>query len=37
MDKLLKLFDTDARLTNAQMSFMLYKTDAEVAAQISAW
>lgn len=37
MDKLLKLLDTDARLTNAQLAVMLDKTEAEVAAQIAAW
>ena len=33
MDKLLKLLDTDARLTNAQLAVMLDKTEAEVAAR----
>ena len=37
MYKLLKLLDTDARLTNAQLAVMLDKTEAEVAAQIAAW
>ena len=33
MDKLLKLLDTDARLTNAQLAVMLDKTEAEVGTQ----
>ena len=37
MDKLLKLLDTDARLTNAQLAVMLDKTEAAVAAQLAAW
>ena len=36
MDKLLKLLDTNARLTNAQLAVMLDRPEAEVAAQIAA-
>ena len=36
MDKLLKLLDTNARLTNAQLAVMLDRTEDEVAAQIAA-
>ena len=35
MDKLLKLLDTDARLTNAQLAVMLDTTEDDVAAQIA--
>lgn len=35
MDKLLKLLDTNARLTNAQLAVMLGTTEAEVQAQIA--
>ena len=37
MDKLLKLLDTDARLTNAQLAVMLGCTEQEVAANIAEW
>ncbi len=37
MDKLLKLLDTNARLTNAQLAVMLDTTEDAVAAQIAAW
>ena len=36
MDKLLKLLDTNARLTNAQLAVMLDCTEADVQAQIAA-
>ena len=37
MDKLLKLLDTNARLTNAQLAVMLDTTEEAVAAQIADW
>ena len=37
MDKLLKLLDTNARLSNAQLAIMLGCSEAEVAAQIDAF
>jgi DNA-binding Lrp family transcriptional regulator len=37
MDKLLKLLDSDARLTNEQLAVMLGRTEQEVADQISEW
>ncbi len=36
MDKLLKLLDTNARLSNAQLAAMLDTTEADVAEQIAA-
>lgn len=36
MDKLLKLLDTNARLTDAQLAVMLDRTEDEVGAQIAA-
>ncbi len=35
MDKLLKLLDTNARLTNAQLAIMLDTTEEDIAAQIA--
>lgn len=37
MDKLLKLLDSDARLTNAQLAVMLGCPEEQVAAQIAEW
>lgn len=37
MDKLLKLLDTNARLTNAQLAVMVGCTEDEVAAHIAEW
>ena len=37
MDKLLKLLDTNARMTDAQLAVMLGRTEKEVRAQIDAW
>lgn len=37
MDKLLKLLDTNARLTNAQLAVMLGWSEDEVAAHIAEW
>ena len=37
MDKLLKLLDTNARLTNAQLAVMLDCSEEEVAANIAQW
>ena len=37
MDKLLKLLDTNARLTHAQLAVMLDTTEEAVAAQIADW
>ena len=37
MDKLLKLLDGNARLTDAQLAVMANCTEEEVRAQIAAW
>ena len=37
MDKLLKLLDTNARLSNAELAVMAGMTEDAVAAQIAAW
>ena len=37
MDKLLKLLDTNARLSNAELAVMTGSTEDEVAKQIAAW